>query len=248
MYLKDVVILAAQTARSNAYLQAIHNQGLSLGGAVLFGDGQGTKPGQTNDVPQPSSGTSQVFLPDLSIPVEKILSRVCNNIKEVNASHVNDQIIAQELSSFAPKLVIYSGYGSQIVGEHLLRPDAPFLHIHSGWLPDFRGSTTTYYHLLVTGTCGVSAILLEKDIDTGPIVARKEYPKPPAGMDIDYIYDTAIRADLLVEVLKHFGKHGRLPELTNQSKEDGNTYYIIHPVLKHKAILSLKKEKTECQQ
>lgn len=41
----------------------------------------------------------------------------------------------------------------QIVKAPLLLSWAfPLLHIHSGWLPDYRGSTTSYYSLLERGT------------------------------------------------------------------------------------------------
>ena len=39
------------------------------------------------------------------------------------------------LLALAPRLVIYSGWGGQIVSAALLDSGAPFLHLHSGWLP-----------------------------------------------------------------------------------------------------------------
>lgn len=238
--LKSSVILAANTARSNAYLQALHANNIELKGAVLFADDLGAKAGQSSYVPCRNWPDSPVFLPDLSLPIEASLQKVCGNTVKVNAGHVNDPTVRNALDKFSPDMVIYSGYGSQIVGGDLLVSGAPFLHIHSGWLPDFRGSTTTYYHLLVTGNCGVSAILLEKSIDTGPIVARKNYPRPPAGVDIDYLYDSAIRADLLTQVLEHYAEQGKLPQYISQKAVEGNTFYIIHPILKHIALLSLE--------
>jgi len=132
--------------------------------------------------------------------------------------------------------VIYSGYGSQIVPKSLLEIGTPFLHLHSGKLPNYRGSTTLYYSWLIEQSCAVSAILLDEGIDTGNIVGKKTFPPPPNGIDPDHIYDPSIRADLLVEVLKEFSTRGKFNNLTKQDNK-GKTYYVIHPVLKHLARL-----------
>ena len=113
---------------------------------------------------------------------------------------------------------------------------APFLHIHCGWLPDYRGSTTIYYSILKEKMCGVSAILLNEGIDTGKIVAKEKYPIPPKDMNIDYVYDSIIRADLLVKVLK-----SREKWVPVRQSENGTTYYVIHPILKHLAYVKVEK-------
>lgn len=239
MFLSDTVILAAQTARTNAYVQALAHAGIRLGGAIQFGEPNTTKAGQAAHIPQNTWAEAPVFMPDLSLSLDTGLAGVCESVCPVQAAHVNDESIRAVLEEWQPKWIIYSGYGSQIVGEDLLSMGIPFLHLHAGWLPEFRGSTTTYYHLLITGDCGVSAIFLEKSIDTGPILARKRYPRPPKDLDIDYLYDGAIRADLLVQVLTHYGETGEYPQVATQTESEGNTYYVIHPVLKHIALESL---------
>ncbi|GAU09385.1 formyltransferase family protein [Desulfoplanes formicivorans] len=238
MTLEDTIIITADTARSKAYTQAMIENGIKIKGGIFF-EASGPKTGQTKKIPEREWPGSPVYLPDLSLNLEQSLHEACKTVKTVTATHINDAPISEAITELKPELIIYSGYGSQIVGEHLINGSAPFLHIHSGWLPDFRGSTTTYFHLLATRNCGVSAILLEKEIDTGPILARKSYPKPPKNIDIDYLYDCAIRADLLCQVLLHYGNHHVLPQVIPQQPDKGNTYYVIHPVLKHIAILTL---------
>ena len=241
MKLVDTIMFAAQTPRSNAYAQAMAQKGINIKAAVVFGESSAAKPGQAKYVPDTNWPESPVFLPDLSISLDDALNRITNSVIHVDASHINDQVISDQLNDLSPNLVIYSGYGAQIVGSHLLDTEIPFLHLHAGWLPDFRGSTTTYFHLLDTGNCGVSAIRLEKEIDTGPILSRKTFARPPSNVDIDYLYDSAIRADLLTDVLMYYANHNNLPVVTSQRPEEGDTYYVIHPVLKHISILSLSK-------
>jgi len=141
------------------------------------------------------------------------------------------------ISEFSPKMIIYSGYGNQLVGTKLLEMEIPFLHIHPGWLPEYKGSTAFYYSWIKEQYCGVSAFYLRPGIDEGPIVLRKKYPLPQSGVDPDYIYDCAIRADTLIEVIRQIDRTGAIPTGQTQT-ELGNTYYVIHPLLKHLARLS----------
>ena len=63
---------------------------------------------------------------------------------------------------------------------------------------------------------------------------------PGKEIDIDYIYDPYIRSELLGDVMNDYVKAGKF-SIHRQIKQSGETYYIIHPVLKHIAILKCKK-------
>ena len=112
------------------------------------------------------------------------------------------------------------------------------IQLISGWLPDYRGSTTIYYSLLAGMGCAVSVIELVPAIDQGPIVARRRYPAPPVGLDIDYFYDSAIRADLMADVVVNWQSVGKLDQV--EASDNGTDYYVVHPLLKHLALLSLE--------
>ncbi len=235
MKLDRVLMLAAHTARSQAYLQALTRHELQPEQVVLFGE-------KSNAAPVlPASVTSWqgITLHDPAETLEQTCRKagwttMCRASGDVNAPE-----IAAVIRAASPDLVIYSGYGGQIVGESLLASGPRFLHVHSGWLPDYRGSTTLYYTLLNGEQPGVSALILDCAIDTGPIVARRHYPVPPVGMDLDRFFDHAIRADLLVRVLETYARKGGFDEVEPQNGRDGANYYVIHPVLKHLALLSL---------
>ena len=143
-----------------------------------------------------------------------------------------------------PSLIIYSGVGGEIVKTPVLSLKIPLLHAHAGLLPDYPGSTTGYYSLLERADCGVSLILLSSGIDTGDIVAQKVYPAPPPGLDIDNLYDASIRADLLMEGLTHWAQNGGFKNKVSQRSNARKPYFVIHPVLKHIAILSTNTSKT----
>ena len=75
-----------------------------------------------------------------------------------------------------------------LLKEKILDTGKKFLHIHGGYLPDYKGSTTNYYSLINENTIGASAIFLTLLMYNGlkslalfmlySIMARK--PRDPA--------------------------------------------------------------------
>ncbi len=157
------------------------------------------------------------------------------SVARVEDGDINHPALLARLKETRPRVIVFSGFGGQIVGRDLLQI-APVLHAHAGWLPDYRGSTTLYYSWLNDDRCAVTVFCLEARLDAGPILLRRVFPPPPAGIDVDYHYDGAIRAAALVEVLEVLAETGTLPLVEHQDK-DGKLYFIIHPLLKHIALL-----------
>ena len=238
--LNNVLMIAADTTRSKAYAYALSIAGIKIQ-RVLFMEKM--EPGRADGNIPPSCDSrvvNGVYLPDLKRSFIDVCEEVADSIDLINCDGIKDPQVEEYLQTFNPALVIYSGFGGEIVPARLLSMNIPFLHIHAGWLPDYRGSTTVYYSLLQDGLCGVSAILLDPKIDNGPIVAQHHYPPPPPGVDVDYLYDNAIRADLLVRVLSKWLIKHNFDDVKSQIHGEGETYYVIHPVLKHLALIGLE--------
>ncbi|MEH6834033.1 MULTISPECIES: formyltransferase family protein [Falsihalocynthiibacter] len=238
MTLQGVVFLAADTARSSAYAQAMVNSGLSPQATLLFGMGSKARLGQAEQLAR-SPEIKGVFTPTLGVPLREVCEKFGTSVQDLSAQSISDQSIRDRLTELQPKLVIYSGFGGELVPGDLCK-NWKFLHLHSGYLPEYRGSTTCYYSLLAENRCGVSAIYLSPDIDTGDIVAKEHYAPPTREIDIDYIYDSAIRADLLVKVLKNYAASDGNLKTVEQDDTEGQTFYVIHPVLKNIAIEHVK--------
>jgi methionyl-tRNA formyltransferase len=236
MIVPRVAFLAADTMRSRAYAQALLARGIGLGRAMLITSTDRKRWGQAEGFDAGNLDFGPVFAPDLTIPLEESLARLAGSTSTLDAGTVNDPRVVAWLEDSGASVVIFSGFGGQIVKSGVLEAAPVLLHMHSGWLPDYRGSTTIYYSYLREGWCGVSAILLRESIDTGPIVARKRYPAPPPGAEVDYCYDSAIRADLLTTVIADWATHERFTDPTDQTPGAGRVYYIMHPVLKHVAL------------
>ncbi len=241
--LHEIMFLAADTMRSRAYAQAMAARDLRVDSGLLVRSQQDRREGQAESVGAVSGEFGELFCPDLSINLAETMCRNCGRVDMLDTATVNHPSVVSRLRESGAKIAIYSGFGGEIVGTEVLDAGPALLHVHSGWLPDYRGSTTIYYSYLKEMTVGASALLLAADIDTGPIVARRRYPVPPADIDVDYAYDSMIRADLLCRVIEHYRDHGALPALTAQNPDDGTTYYVIHPVLKHIALDNIHKQK-----
>ena len=235
MRLERVVLLAAQTVRSRAYIQALVAHALCPQQVIILGAEEPSAP----DCPASLRSWQEVMLPDPAESLSTTCRRADIPVRRCVARDVNAEEVSNVIRATAADVVIYSGHGGQIVSSSVLALGSQFLHLHSGWLPEYRGSTTLYYALLNGEPPGVTALILDRTIDTGPIVARCRYPRPPSGLDIDRVYDAAIRADLLVRVMQDYVKSGRLTIIEHQRPDEGMVYYVIHPVLKHVAILSL---------
>lgn len=237
MTFDGVVLLAAPGPRAKAYLQALVARGLPPALVLLLSGPPSEGP---SSAPHEWQG---IFFPDFGESLQTTCDRDGIPYIQSSATSVNDPKLIQTLATTQARLVIYCGPGGQLAGDALLSLGPPFLHLHSGWLPDFRGSTTLYYALLEGQPPGVTAFFLDRAIDTGPVLARRHYPRPPAGMDVDRCYDPAIRADLLIRVMREFHERGSIHGGNAQTPASGRTYYVIHPVLKHLALLSLETEK-----
>lgn len=228
--MNGIVCLCGWTARSSAYLQRLSHEGLRPDYVVMYGP---VMPAPKVERSTPFTAEVGLYCPAVDIDLEAWLADSGWPVIRVEDKALDGAQLAETLISLAPKLLIYSGYGGQIVPASLTSA-YDVLHVHSGALPEYRGSTTLYYQLLEEGSCAATAILLDEQIDTGPVLYQKRFAMPPAGIDIDYLYDNAIRADVLCETLKCWQNGTLLPQV--QSAELP-AYFIIHPLLKHLAIL-----------
>ena len=245
MLLNDIGLIAADTSRSRAYIQALARNEL-LPNYVLVLEHASDKrlPGQldkfqlnreTERVAETDACWSEAYF-DPARPIKVLLDELGVPYEVSMSKDINDPSVVEAIARRPESTFIYSGFGGALLREDVLATGKHFLHVHGGYLPDFKGSTTNYYSLLVENTLGASAIFLSEEIDSGPILLRRKFPPPANRQAIDHIYDSAARAKVLIEALQNYLKDGGWKfELSDNM--GGEIYYIIHPVLKHIAIL-----------
>ncbi len=228
MIVNDIGMLAIANNRSRSYLQNLVKKKL-LPAFVILLKADTITPGQKSS--------------DLSKEFEDMLKEYLIEYCIIPTVNVNSEIVIEKVKSLELKYLIYSGPGGAILGKELLGAGKKFIHVHPGRLPDFRGSTTVYYHILKGDTCGASAIFLEDKIDSGPILYTKDFDLPfDSDCDLDYGYDPKIRSEVLVDLIESYVKNDKF-NLQKQNVEKGETYFIMHPVLRHIARLKLTSNK-----
>jgi methionyl-tRNA formyltransferase len=83
---------------------------------------------------------------------------------------------------------------------------------------------------------GCSVILLDEGIDSGLVLFSREYALNDGFLDYDITVDTIVRTETLLELFER--ANGNIASITPQKQiGEPNTFFIIHPVLKHLATL-----------
>ncbi len=245
MRLNNIGMVAADTSRSKAYLQALIKNNLFPNYVLLLeSTSQSLLPGQSIETQEvlitgdcaDSDGCWSEARFDLTVSLKSCLDNNKIAYDLVTNTDINDPVISEILCKRLETTFIYSGFGGVLLRKEILALDKKFLHVHGGYLSKYKGSTTNYYSLLMEGSLGASAIFLTEEIDSGPVLHRRQFPLPRNLTHIDHVYDSAARAKVLIETLQSYLEFGEWKfELPNNA--GGETYYIIHPVLKHIAML-----------
>lgn len=231
--LSQVAILAADTCRSRIYLQHMRSKDLTPSFALVLS--------QASDKHLLTNIDKEILRKDnkhsynLETPVCEMLKDFGIPYQTISCDDPNSTSCQSAIKNLNQKWIVYSGPGGKILSKETLNLGKKFLHAHPGLLPAYKGSTTIYYSLLAEGFCGVSAFIMDEKIDNGPIIIQRKFPPPVDRRNIDFFYDSFIRAELLTEVISNIESQNLA--ITSPSKDVVNrTYHIIHPILKSIAI------------
>ena len=235
-----ILILAGNTIRSNTYSQYLASNLFEIEG-LFYGFRQ-----KEYQAPKLNHETKHFFmennlmLPDLELGIEEVFDNNSWNYCHTDQYDVNAEKILNKIQSLSPDLVIFSGYGGQILKKGHFDLNIPYLHMHPGDIPSERGSTTIYYSILNKRPCTVTAFLMNEKIDSGDIILKSKYYIPGSNVNIDQYYDNIIRANCLIDALNSIIQKKDVDPFPDN--ENSLEYYIIHPILKNISILSLKNE------
>ena len=231
--LSQVAILAADTCRSRIYLQHLRSKGLVPSFALVLS--QASDRHLLTNIDKEILKEDNKYSYNLETPVCEILENFGVTYQTISCDDPNSRSCQSAIKNLNQKWIVYSGPGGKILSKETLNLGKKFLHAHPGLLPAYKGSTTIYYSLLAESFCGVSAFIMDEKIDNGPIIIQRKFPPPVDRRNIDFFYDSFIRAELLTEVISNIESQNLA--ITSQSKDVVNrTYHIIHPILKSIAI------------
>jgi methionyl-tRNA formyltransferase len=126
--------------------------------------------------------------------------------------------VVEELAEFRPDVIVVAAFGQMLPQAVLDISDCGCINIHPSLLPRFRGASPVAAAILAGDEfTGVSIMLMDRGLDTGPILARRQIPI--FGQDTTGSLTaklSLIGAQLLLEVLPRWSRD----ELTAQPQNE----------------------------
>jgi methionyl-tRNA formyltransferase len=128
--------------------------------------------------------------------------------------------VVAKLAQFRPDVIVVAAFGQLLPRSVLDIPRFGAVNVHPSLLPRFRGASPVASAILAGDEfTGVSIMLLDEGMDTGPVLARAQIP-------ISALDNTAslsgklslVGARLLVETLPHYLRGELTPQPQNEDK------------------------------
>ena len=155
----------------------------------------------------------------LTSPPVKRTALACGLPVMQPASLRNPEVI-RELAGFHPDAIVVAAYGHILPRAVLELPRFGCINVHPSLLPRFRGASPVAAAILAGDEfTGVSIMLLDEGLDTGPILASRQVPislEDTTGSLTEEL--SHIAAQLLEEVLDAWFKEEIIPRPQNEAE------------------------------
>lgn len=172
-----------------------------------------------------------------------------DEIETCSASGYSDAVF-QALLRRQPGALLYT-CGDRVPPELAADPALRILHVHPGVVPGMRGSDGLLWSLAVRGKPGASCFYMDAGIDTGAVIATREFaaprfPRLAPLLDAHeaklyrallHAYDPHLRGQMLVDVVRASGGRSlrELPSVA-QAAGSGRWWFAMHPRLRRKVL------------
>jgi methionyl-tRNA formyltransferase len=157
----------------------------------------------------------------ISSPVKELA--LYRGLEVMQPETLKDGSVVAHIASLKPDLIVVAAYGRIIPSEILNMPEFGCLNVHPSLLPYYRGSSPIATAILQGDeVTGVTIMLLDKGMDTGPILAQKSVSISVEDTTGSLTVRLAqVGAQLLVEALPQWleGK------ITPQPQDEGRASY-----------------------
>lgn len=136
-----------------------------------------------------------------SSPVKKLALQ--QGIPIIQPRTLKSAEVVKELASLGPDLVAVAAFGYILPGELLSVPKSGCLNVHPSLLPRHRGASPIADTILSgDAVTGVSIILMDEGVDSGPILAQRKVNISPGDTTGSLTAKLGVEgAELLLEVL-----------------------------------------------
>ena len=129
------------------------------------------------------------------------------------------EVVAQ-LAEFHPDVIVVAAFGQILPQSVLDIPGCRCINIHPSLLPRFRGASPVAAAILAGDEfTGVSIMLMDRGLDTGPILARAQIPISAQDTTGSLTAKLSlIAAQLLLEVLPRWSRGELTPQPQNEAE------------------------------
>ena len=146
------------------------------------------------------------------------------NLKIVQPQNLKRPEVVEELAALKPDVIVVAAFGQILPQSVLSLPKYGCINIHPSLLPKYRGAMPVAASLLNGDRfAGVSIMLMDKGLDTGPVLAQAQIPVldyDNTGVLTDKL--SLIGAYLLQEVLPGWIRG----EITPRCQQESNASYF----------------------
>ncbi|HEX9374046.1 MAG TPA: methionyl-tRNA formyltransferase [Roseiflexaceae bacterium] len=154
-------------------------------------------------------------------PVKRAALRL--GIPVLQPENLRDPGAAEQLAALRPDVGVVAAYGEILRRNVLTIPPLGYLNIHPSLLPRHRGPTPVHGAILDgDAETGVTVMLLDAKMDSGPIVAQRRVPLSPDARTEPLTHELfQLGAELLIEALPRYADGTLAPV----PQDDGQATY-----------------------
>lgn len=135
----------------------------------------GYRPAAVYTQPDRAAGRGRALL---ASPVKK--AALARQLTVVQPTSLKRPEAIEQLAGFEPDLIVVAAFGQLLPKAVLEMPRRGCLNIHPSLLPKYRGASPVTAAILAGDRfSGVSVMLLDEGMDTGPVLARAQIPVSP---------------------------------------------------------------------
>ena len=165
--------------------------------------------------PDKAAGRGQVVEES---PVKKAALRL--NLNVLQPANLKSAETKTQMAEFKPDAVVVAAFGQILPQSVLAIPPLGCINIHPSLLPRFRGMAPVPAAILNGDEfTGVSIMLMDKGVDTGPVLTRAQIPilsQDTAGSLMEKL--SLISAQLLLDTLPRWYRKEIKPQIQNDMK------------------------------
>jgi methionyl-tRNA formyltransferase len=175
----------------------------------------------------------------VSTPVKR--TAIAHKLPVIQPASLKDAEAVAPLAGFHPDIIVVAAFGQILPQSVLDLPRYECINLHPSLLPRFRGASPVASAILAGDDfTGVSVMLMDKGLDTGPILARAQIPI--SALDTTGSLSaklSLIAAQLLLEVLPCWVRGELTPQPQNEaqatysapiSKEEGEINWHLSAI------------------